>query len=443
MGIGTGGGLAGIGRTGRTTTVRTTDGLLSNSVYSVDRDDMGRLWVSTVAGVNCIARIGTEPQGGPVSSRRPITVEGVAATILSYPFETTYFGREFRNGIWFAGIAGAACYTGKDWFLFRGASGLPPAGGSTVAVDDAGYVWVGTPDNGLYRSVEPFNPEHLAARRKGLEVNEPIFQPIWNRSKGSPSDSVRSILYHDRRVWAGTPEGLVALAPATKPPKPLATLPPSTLGGSMVAGLAAAPNGAVWVSQNAGVVELDPNTYRITSRVSKVDGLIEEQAWAYTPVTIGDDGRVYLATPAGVSVFAPSVRQLNIERPLIRFRHVESSNDRWRGNNELSIEYAALTYSDESRVRYRTRLFGYDRDWSPDKTDVKIRYTNLPAWFFPHRYVFAVMARNSDGVWTASPLQYELTVHPALWLTWWAWIGYVAIVVLIATGVNRIRVRHL
>src|ERR1051325_11832761 len=88
MGIGTGGGLAGIGRTGRTTTVRTTDGLLSNSVYSVDRDDMGRLWVSTVAGVNCIARIGTEPQGGPVSSRRPIPVEGVAATILSYPFET-------------------------------------------------------------------------------------------------------------------------------------------------------------------------------------------------------------------------------------------------------------------------------------------------------------------------------------------------------------------
>jgi len=442
MWIGTGGGLAGIGRNGRSTTVRTSDGLLSNSVYSLDRDDRGRLWVGTVAGVNCIAPVGSEPEAGPMSARRPITVEGVKATILSFPFETTYFSRELRNGIWFAGITGAACYTGKEWFLFRTASGLPAAGGSTVAVDDAGYVWVGTPDNGLYRSVEPFNPDHLRARRQGLEVNEPIFQAVWNRAKGAPSDSVRTILFHDGKLWVGTTEGLVVLQPG-KNPRVVATVAPSVLGGSMVAGLAAAPNRTVWISQNAGVVELDPNTYQVTSRVSKVDGLIEDEAWAYTPVSVGDDGRVYLATPAGVSVFAPSVRQLNTERPLIRFRQIAASDDRWRGNNELSVEYAALTFSDESRVRYRTRLFGYDRDWSPEKTDVKIRYTNLPAWFFPRKYVFSVMARNSDGVWSASPLQYELSVHPALWLTWWAWIGYVAIVVLIATVVNRVRVRHL
>ena len=83
----------------------------------------------------------------------------------------------------------------------------------------------------------------------------------------------------------------------------LKIIPPAVLGGPMVVGLAAAPDGAVWVSQNAGVVRIDPRTYRVTASVSKVDGLIEDEAWAYAPVSVGADGRVYLATPAGVSIF--------------------------------------------------------------------------------------------------------------------------------------------
>ena len=116
--------------------------------------------------------------------------------------------------------------------------------------------------------------------------------------------------------------------------------------------------------------------------MSKADGLIDDEAWAYDPLAVGDDGRVYFATPRGLSIFNPSLREPNAEPPIVRFRDVAFHEDR-RGNNEISIAYAALTFSDESRVVYRTQLFGYDSDWSAAKPDAKIRYTNLPGVSLP------------------------------------------------------------
>src|SRR5206468_2591890 len=170
------------------------------------------------------------------------------------------------------------------------------------------------------------------AQRDGVDVTQRVFVNVWRKSSGAPSDSVRSILWHDHKLWAGTTEGLAVIE--TKPFRVVTIIRPAALGGPMVVGLAAAPGGAVRLS--------------------------------------------------------------NSERPVLRFRQIGAREDRWRGNNEVSFEFAALTFTDESRVHYRTRLFGYDRDWSPDRPDVKIRYTNLPAWLFPRRYTFGVMAHNSD-----------------------------------------------
>src|SRR5216684_4758875 len=75
-------------------------------------------------------------------------------------------------------------------------------------------------------------------------------------------------------------------------------LPISLLRGGMVIGLTSAPSGNVWVSQNAGLVEIDAEHLRIVSRVSKEDGLIDDEAWAYGPLTAAPDGRLYFATPS-------------------------------------------------------------------------------------------------------------------------------------------------
>jgi signal transduction histidine kinase/DNA-binding response OmpR family regulator/ligand-binding sensor domain-containing protein len=438
MFVGTGGGLAIFAPDKSRTLLRINEGLLSNSVYSLARDAEGRIWVGTVSGVNCLSQAGNAPPPMPSSTRTNITIAGVSGINTSYPTDTTYLVQPFTirgaETIWLAGIHGISCLAAGQWFAFGPAAGLPPAGASAVTVDDDGYVWAGTPDSGLLRSVAPFDPATVHPDRGKF------FAPAWSHATGARTDSVRTLLWAGGRLWSGTADGLAILD--TKPLRTVATLPDSALGGGMVAGLMLSPHGqSVWVSQNAGLAEVDLRDFHIRSRVSKADGLLADEAWAYDPLAVGDDGRVYFATPRGLSIFNPALREPNAEPPLVRFREVTFHEDR-RGNNEISIAYTALTFSDESRIVYRTRLFGYDSGWSAARPDAKIRYTNLPAYLFPKTYRFGVMARNSDGVWSL-PQLYEFEVQPSWLLRWWALLAYIALIVAIASLANRLRVRRL
>jgi len=57
-------------------------------------------------------------------------------------------------------------------------------------------------------------------------------------------------------------------------------------------------------------------------------------------------------------------------------------------------------------VRYRTRLVGYDDDWSEPTRETTLRFTNLA----PKTYDFEVIAANEDGIWTPEPLRYSFTL---------------------------------
>src|SRR4029077_7106367 len=129
-------------------------------------------------------------------------------------------------------------------------AGLPPAGASAVAVDDDGYVWAGTPDSGLLRSIAPVNP----AATPPLDEKR-FFAPAWSHATGARTDSVRTLLWAGGKLWSGTANGLAIFI--TKPFHTVATFPDTGRGGSMGAGLIPSPNGqSVWVSQNAGLAEV-------------------------------------------------------------------------------------------------------------------------------------------------------------------------------------------
>jgi len=429
--VGTGSGLAAIGPDGETTTLRVAEGLRSNQIYAIGDDGAGRLWIATSAGLNCLTLEGQEPAGLDVTPRFPITFRGLRAVMTAYGFDTTYAARRVGDSMCFAGTWGAACYDSGGvvrasgappgargdarttpfsqgrWRVFRSDSGLPSSGATSVALDDRGYLWVGSVDRGVYRSTAP-----LAETR--------TFARVWDAST-----NIRSLLFHQGRMWVGTGNGLVVL--------------PSTVitSGRPALGVVPSPDGrAVWICDNDGLLAIDTRTLRPSLRVSTADGLIDDEGWAFGPIAAGPHGRIYFATPSGVSVFNPAAREVNALPPVVRLRNVEIVE------NDVTFEYAALTFTDESRVRYRTRLQGFDAQWSPHTSDVKIRYTNLPAILFPRRYAFEVKARNSDGVWS-EPLAYKFSVAPPLWLTWWAAILYVVAAVILLRLSYRLRMEQL
>ena len=427
---GTSGGLAEIARDGTSTTFTVRDGLRSNSIYALGSDAKGRVWIGNVSGINALSPVGAEPPPLPGSSRTSVG----SRVMTGYVFDTTYAARRYGDAMWFAGTWGLAALVDEQWYVFARQAGITAAGASSIAVDDRGYVWMTTIDSGLHRSTLPLTPDRLKAMTVNADrvVLQSVFAPAWNVAQGAPTNSMRSLLWHDGKLWVGTSDGLIVLMPS--PLRVAATLLPR----QMIVGMAPSPNSrSMWVSNNAGLVEIDTRALKVVSSVSKADGLIDDEAWAYSPVSAGSDGRIYFATPSGISVLDPSLRAPSVVAPIVRLRRVE----RTRGN-ELAFEYAALTFGDESRVRYRTRLRGFDDGWSPEKSDDKIRYTNLPAYLFAKNYRFEVVARGSEGLWSA-PLTYQFKVLPPLWLRWWACLGYLAVLSLGVWVYSRLRVRQL
>lgn len=88
--------------------------------------------------------------------------------------------------------------------------------------------------------------------------------------------------------------------------------------------------------------------------------------------------------------------------------------------NTLSFNFAALDYVNPDANQFRYRMKGQDDKWVFSDTKNFARYANLP----PNNYIFEVDATNSDGVWSDSPAQMRITIHPPWYQTWFAYLGY-------------------
>ena len=78
-------------------------------------------------------------------------------------------------------------------------------------------------------------------------------------------------------------------------------------------------------------------------------------------------------------------------------------------DNVFSFEFAALSYANPQKNRYRYKLEGFDPGWN--EVDSKQRlatYTNLN----PARYVFRVQGSNSDGVWNEAGVSLPILITP-------------------------------
>lgn len=437
------GGVVYIRNDGESETIQTEQGLRHNWVNGLTFDKKGRLWIGTARGINCLSFDANTPL--PNSRQlQQISLFGRKGRIASYRETSIFTCRNLpmlegeNNGktvesLWFPGYRHLYCLVNDEWLVFRGASGLPLTSIHAVAVDKEGKFWVGTRDHGLYRSIIALSLSKLSELKKqnvefhlgggggkfGSEIITPIFEQVWSRTIGAPTNQIETLIWRDDVLWAGTPEGLVVLE--GEPVQVTTHLTQDDgLKANNVVSMAFSPvTGALWVGTNRGLTEIDPITRKIVRTVTKQDGLIDNEVWYYESVAADENGTVYFGTAKGLAIYRPDLDRSNTSLPLLRIRDARFTQDN-SGNNEIAIEYCALSFANEKLVRYKTRLVGYDKNWSQETAEVKIRYTNLPAFLFSKKYTFEILACNNDGLWTETPLQYTFYVRPAWWLRWWA-----------------------
>jgi signal transduction histidine kinase len=108
------------------------------------------------------------------------------------------------------------------------------------------------------------------------------------------------------------------------------------------------------------------------------------------------------------------------------------------GSRRFAFDYAALSFSAPSKVRFRYKLDGFDHQWIDAGSERSAYYTNLS----PGHYKFLVTGCNNDGVWSAAPASIAFRLRPYFYQTIWFYVVLAAAIALLAYCIYLWRVRQ-
>lgn len=107
---------------------------------------------------------------------------------------------------------------------------------------------------------------------------------------------------------------------------------------------------------------------------------------------------------------------------------------------DFTIRYAALDFTDNSHIKYITRmtpegLWDNDNDttkWTIPADTRTLSFYNLA----PGTYRLEIRSTNAEGLWTDNTRTLIIEVQPTFWETPWAYILYILILVCVVSGVT-------
>lgn len=216
----------------------------------------------------------------------------------------------------------------------------------------------------------------------------------------------------------------------------------SDLANDFVWLVLAAENGHIWAGHNQGIDRLDGTNF---THYTKSDGLVDNEG-AATSVVEDPKGRIYFGTGAGFSVFIAGEEQREQPPPRVSVSHVEVADETGiyrpvasnavlsNRDNNLTFNFAGLSFIKEESINYMFKLDGQDPNWSEPTTLGEVRYMNLA----PNQYEMRIKARNGNGPWSKETL-WPFQVEPAFYQT--KWFRAISLLVLITLVLFYIRTR--
>ena len=225
--------------------------------------------------------------------------------------------------------------------------------------------------------------------------------------------------------------------------------PKKELGSNAIKGIIEDDQNTIWIGTDNGLCNIQPKSGLI-SRYTIADGLPTNQ-FNYSSVCKKPDGELFFGTINGMISFYPE--QVRPVEPHfnIALTGVWSNNDVVSSSNpdallpasisesdvmtltheqaqSIRIEYSGLNYQYKDKTQYAMKLEGIDKEWQFVGNQHQVRFSNLPTG----DYTLKIKASN-DGVNWDEKGQKELTIHvlPPWWLSIWAYLTYVCMVLCI------------
>jgi ligand-binding sensor domain-containing protein len=415
----------GLSRQDALSIVEGRDGIYVASGFGgVNRIEGGRVHVSppeSVPGSDFDGPLYADPDGGIWSGHRDglSLRRGNRGTLFPVPGVVSCLSGDAR-GIVFASDHGE---------VFRLVGGKPEryrlADGTLLGPETLGsdYVWM------IHVSRE--GTLWLATSRGVFAVQDGVLRSVWRKGVLS----ARSISEDEQgTIWLGTMAGLMRVAGG------VATIYTTTDGlpHDDVYHALSDRQGGIWVSGARGIFRLERKELEAIAAgrrragplsvevLGAADGMRTSEATSiYQPAgCLASDGRVWFTTADGVVVADPPKRRKNPLPPPVVVEKIVA--DGWSmdphlplllppGTVQLAIHYNGLSLLVPSRVRFKYRLEGYDRDWVDAEGRRQAYYTKLP----PGNYRFHVVAANNDGVWNDVGASADIRQLPRFHQTTW------------------------
>jgi signal transduction histidine kinase len=297
----------------------------------------------------------------------------------------------------------------------------------TIAQDDSGNLWIGT----VYEGVLRVNIEN---------INNPNIK-YYTTKDGLPSPKYNLVYKNNEDVIFGTTHGIFTFD------NTLQKFKPSEIDGDLEHYLSDTTsytilqtdeNGNIWFNHfekpafaksKNGVYDIECNSFLSIPNSAIYTFYSEKNGVTWIGGTNGVlryDSKIKTNTEYPIVTY---IRRVIVNNNLVLFggdNFTQTINQPLRyTDNAFRFEFAAPDFKDESANYYQYMLDGLEESWSDWTSETKRDYTNLS----PGDYKFQVRTKNIFE--QISPIAfYTFKILPPWYRTWWAYSGFVILVIL-------------
>jgi signal transduction histidine kinase/ligand-binding sensor domain-containing protein len=430
------------------------DGLNKDGVRTAAVAGDGSIWIATTQALNRL--VGDKRQSFAVAQTRALHADQSGAMWVAtdeivgrYPMGHTTLIKEripdvqanringlttTADALWLCASRGVLSWNGNTLASYR-QPGDAGSQCSSILTDRHDRVWAGFSSGGV--ALHENGRVRLLTERDGLapglvwQIVQGNDDDVWFAASGGVSR-----YHHDRFTSVTT-----AHAPIT----------------GVVPMLVEDTEGYVWLGVHSGAalmrfhagemdeIEKDPGHRLAYTLYDESDGLQPgTQMWQNGAAAVRDQaGRIWVVNGPGMTIIDP--RQLRESRraspPTLESVSVNGERvnpaavRRFRNGSTVQIEYAALSLSATSKLRFRHLLEGVDPDWVYDAEGRRATYGSLRSG----DYRFRVSTTEGEA-WT-EPSLWAFTVDPPFYLNGWFLITAGTVLVGGVAAAARLRVR--
>ncbi|MCW3094313.1 MAG: Signal transduction histidine kinase [Ferruginibacter sp.] len=310
----------------------------------------------------------------------------------------------------------------------------------TLCEDEDGTIWAGTYGDGIiyFNRKTGRNGQHM------FEAGNP---------DSLPGNMVNRIFKDiDGTLWFATEGGLCKYEKKTGRFESYTTR--NGFPSNVIYSILQDERKNLWVSTSKGLVCFSPLSKEIKV-YTKAYGLLTDQ-FNYSSGYKDANGQMYFGSVKGLITFYPDSIENNNFSPPVFLTGFQVYNNELAINEKgsplknsisftknitlpyskssFSIDFAALSFTAPSTIRYVYKMEGLDKDWTHLETNRKAYFTELD----PGTYTFKVSALTGTTGNFGKPAILTIRILPPKWKTWWAYTLYA----MAAVSIIYIIIRH-